>query len=297
MVALNCIGIDVSKDKLDTNLLRPNGKQKEKSFDNTASGHGKLLVWAQTLTGEESRHFAMEATGSYSNALSSFLAEQRETVSVINPARVKYYGIVQGVLNKTDRADARLIAQFCQVVKPEPWRQSSPAVALLSALTHRRQQLVEQRVAETNRLAQPGLPKVVRQSIEKTIGYLKEEIAEIDKAISEHIEHDPHLKADHKLLTSIPGIGDILSSVMLAELPTLSECTDSSAIGSYAGLSPREHRSGTSVHHTTRISKSGNATLRSALYLPAMSAMRYNPLVKEFYDRLVGRGGITNILI
>ena len=288
--ALNIIGIDVSKDKLDVCLLRPNGKQIDKIFDNTSAGHKKLLRWATHLTGEEARHFALEATGSYGTACATHLSEQSERVSVLNPARVKAYGIALGVLNKTDRADARLIARFCKAEPPELWRLATPEARLLTALVRRREQIVEQRTAERNRSKQPGLPKEVHRSHEQTIRFLEKQIGEIEKSISEHIDKHPTLQADHKLLVSIPGVADTLSSVLLAELPTLSECTNSAAIGSYAGLSPREHRSGSSVQQRTHISKSGNAALRRALYMPTLSAIRCNPLVKALYDRLVGRG-------
>ncbi len=112
------IGIDVSKDTLDVCLLRATGKEKHKQFSNDASGHAKLLRWVQHLAAAEMSHYCLESTGSYSTAVAHFLAEAEQRVSIVNPARIKYAGLAQGVGNKTDKADARLIADYCRKEQP-----------------------------------------------------------------------------------------------------------------------------------------------------------------------------------
>ena len=119
------IGIDVSKDRLDVCLLRATGKEKHKDFSNDASGHAKLLRWVQHLVHEEVCHYCLESTGSYSMAVAHFLAEVEQRVSIVNPARIKYAALAQGVGNKTDKADARLIADYCRKEQPALWRASA----------------------------------------------------------------------------------------------------------------------------------------------------------------------------
>lgn len=291
------IGLDVSKDTLDVCLLRATGKEKHKQFSNDAAGHAKLLRWVQHLAGEEVCHYCLESTGSYSMAVAHFLAEAEQRVSIVNPARIKYAAMAQGVGNKTDKADARLIATYCRKEQPALWRAAAPEVRVLVALVrrlHSLQELVVQElvVQEQNRLAAPGLPVEVRASLKKkkSIRFLEAQVKRLQQHIKEHIDNYPGLKADKQLLLSIPGIGETTAHELLGEMPDVTQFSCAQSVATYAGLCPREHSSGSSVRKRTRLSKQGNSHLRKALYFPAVSAVQWNPSVRAHYERMREKG-------
>jgi len=284
------IGIDVSKDTLDVCLLRASSKEKHKEFSNDAAGHAKLLRWVQHLVSEEGCHYCLESTGSYSMAVAHFLAEAEQRVSIVNPARIKYAGMAQGAGNKTDRADARLIADYCRKENPALWRAAAPEVRELVALVRRLHSVQGLVVQEQNRLQAPGLPQLVRTSLRQSIGFLQAEVKRLQKHIQQHIDNYPGLKADKELLLSIPGIGETTAHELLGELPDVTQFASAQAMAAYAGLCPREHSSGSSVRKRTRLSKQGNSHLRKALYFPAVSAMQWNAPVRAHYERLREKG-------
>lgn len=213
------VGIDVSKDSLDVCLLRATGKEKHKNFSNDASGHAKLLRWVGHLAGAEVCHFCLESTGSYSMAVAHFLAEAEQRVSIVNPTRIKYAGMAWGIGNKTDKVDARLIADYCRKEQPVLWRASAPEVRVLVALVRRLHSIQEFVVQEQNRLSAPGLPVAVRTSLQKSLRFLEAEVQRLQKQIEEHIDNHPGLKADKELLLSIPGIGETTAHELLGEMP------------------------------------------------------------------------------
>jgi len=291
------IGIDISKETFDAVIAQPNGKRPHKPFANTPAGFSKLLRWVESLGLVEPRfsvRFCMESTGAYGMALAEHLVEGGHMVSIENPARIKHFGsaLNKGAQNKTDKADARVIAEYAQAFNPAPWLRSQPEVKLLVALLRRLDSLEAHLQEENNRLGQPAtaVPAEVKRSLEETIHFLQTEIERLKEQIERHIDQHPGLKADQTLLVSIPGISETTARRILAEMPDVSLFTSAKQAAAYAGLAPKECRSGTSVHKKTRISKSGNARLRSALYFPAITATRYNQPVKELYDRLIERG-------
>jgi transposase len=253
-------------------------------------GFAKLLRWVGSQVPKARGHFCLEATGAYSQALAQFLAEADQTVSVVNPAWIKYAGMSQGHRNKTDQADARLIADYCRKEQPAPWRMSAPEVRTLLALVRRLESVQGMLQQEKNRLSVPALIPSVQRSLQESIQFLEAEIARLQQQIDDHITGHPTLKADQELLLSIPGIGQTLSQWLLAELPDVGQFSCAQAVGAYAGLNPRECRSGTSIQRPTRLSKAGNARLRKALYMPALVAIRFNPPIKARFARLVQKG-------
>jgi len=283
------IGIDVSKDTLDVCLLKESGKPAFKQFRNDACGFAKLLRWSVNLT-PLPKHFCMEATGPYSQELALFLSEAGELVSMENPRRIKHYGIGLGIQNKTDHADAYLIASFCQKHEPAPFRLASPEVRELIGLLRRLDAVETHRHQEHNRLKQPGLTKEVIRSLKSSISFLEKECRRLKDQIQQHVDNHPKLKADRDLLTGIPGIGDTTAYWLLAELGDVSLFPDAKSAAAFAGLNPCVYTSGTSVRKRTRISKTGNVYLRRALYMPAMVAARYNPLVRDLYERMTKAG-------
>jgi transposase len=284
------VGIDVSKDTLDACLVLSGGKTKESSFANDSKGHAALVAWADRHAKGASLHYCMEATGPYSEAPATFLADTGRLVSVVNPTRIKYAGLARGRGNKTDRADAALIAQYALREHPSAWHPPSPEVRELQALARRVEDLVEMAAREKGRLSSPALTRSARQSITRTIKLLEKEAARLRAAADELIGATPALSADRALLESIPGVGRPTATTILAELPAVERLPSAESAAAYCGLSPREFRSGTSVKKRTRLSKTGNARLRRALFLPTQTAVRFNPLLKGFFDKLVKAG-------
>jgi transposase len=284
------VGIDVSKDTLDACLLLPGGRTKSSTFANDPRGHAALLAWADRHAGGNALHFCMESTGSYSEAPATHLASDGRLVSVANPARVKYAGLARGRGNKTDRADARLIAEYAAREKPKAWQPPTPEVRELQALVRRIDDLTEMAAREKCRLASHALTTSARRSITRTLRLLEKEATRVREQADELVAASESLSADRALLESIPGVGGPTATTILAELPAVERLPCAQSAAAYCGLSPREYQSGTSVRKRTRLSKAGNARLRKALFMPTQTAVRFNPLLKGFFERLVEAG-------
>ncbi|MFO0808873.1 MAG: IS110 family transposase [Gemmataceae bacterium] len=284
------VGIDVSKATLDACFLRPDGRTRAAAFGNDAAGHAALIAWADRHAAAAPAHFCMEATGAYSEAPALALADAGRAVSIVNPARVKYAGRVRGRGNKTDAADARLIAEYAARERPAAWTPPTPEVRELQALVRRRDDLRAMAAREKGRLDSPALRGAARKSVERTVEFLDAEAGKVQAAADGLIAASPDLAADRALLESIPGVGRQTASTVLAELPRGDALGSAQSAAAYAGLAPREFRSGTSVRRRTRLSKAGNARLRRALYMPTLTAVRFNPVLRSFFARLVAAG-------
>jgi transposase len=283
------IGIDVSKDILDVYLIVEQATPSYGQFANQKKGYVQLVKWVKRLTPQACYHFCLEATGSYSTGLALFLAEAGLLVSVVNPYRAKHAAIAQGACNKTDKASAKSLAEYCRREEPPLWRVASPEVRTLVGLVRHLDNLKEQLVQQTNRRQEPELLAQVAASLDKMIQYTQSEIRSVEKEIDRHINDHPDLKADRDLLVSIPGIGKETAHQILAELPDVSEFASAQAAAAFAGLNPTEFRSGTSIRRRTRLSKKGNKHLRRALYMPALTALRYNACIQSMAERLRSR--------
>ena len=282
------LGIDVSKADFHTFLLGE-GKTAKRSFANTAAGFSRLDAWLKNR-GISAVSACMEATGSYWEALAVHLYEAGHQVSVVNPSQTRAYANSELLRTKTDAVDAALIARFAQAIKPPLWEPPAPEIRMLQALTRHLEQLKTTRAQQKTRLQTPGLPNVVRISIEDVITALNGQISEIERAIRDHINRHPGLKAQSESLCSIKGIGDTTAALILAEIPMIERFRNAKAVAAYAGLSPRLVQSGTSIHKRSRICKTGNSRLRKALYYPALTAMRFNPILTAFARRLLQAG-------
>jgi transposase len=283
-------GIDVSKDTLDACLLGPDGTTRGKPFANDAKGHAALAAWADRTAAGAPVHFCLEATGPYSEAIATHLADAGRLVSVANPARVKAHAKACGQLNKTDPADARAIASSARDRNPRPWAPPSPEVRQLQAVVRRRDDLRAMAAAEKNRLAVPSLTPAARRSVARTVKFLSKEADRVQAQAEALVAATPALAADCALLESVRGVGRQTATTVLAELPPVEHLGRAESAAAYCGLAPREFRSGQSVRRRTRLSKAGNARLRKALYLPTLTAIRFNPVLAGFFDRLVGAG-------
>jgi transposase len=230
------------------------------------------------------------ATGPYSDPPATALADAGRLVSVANPARVKAHAAAGGQGNKTDAADARAVAAFARDRNPPAWQPPAPEVRELQALVRRRDDLREMAAREKGRLDSPALTRAARKSVERAVKFLARQADRMPAEADALTAASPGLRADRDLLESIPGVGRQTASTVLAELPAVDRLPSAASAAAYAGLSPREFRSGASVRRRTRLSKAGNARLRKALFLPTQTAVRFNPLLKGFFGRLVAAG-------
>ena len=286
------LGIDISKDNFDAVLLDPTTKKpRHKPFPNTPTGFERLQEWL----GTHHPHVCLEATGTYGEALARFLHENGYRVSVVNPARIKAFGQTQLSRTKTDKDDATLIARFCQMHQPEDWTPPPPQQSELQALVRRLESLIEMRQMERNRLA-AGLVASIQASLQEHIAYLDKEIEKTEQRIRDLIDQDTDLKQKRDLITSIPGIGQTTAAALLAELGDISQFTGARQVAAFAGLAPRLRQSGKFKGHT-RLSKVGTGRLRRTLFLPTLSALRFNPLLRDLKARLLANGKSKMLIV
>ena len=235
-------------------------------------------------------HACLEATGRYGDGLAIALHEAGHRVSVVNPAQIKHFGRVKLGRNKTDRADAALICDYCRLFEPVAWTPPSAALRQLRDLVRTREALSASRVEWANRRASGQGTAVADAAMAKVIAQLEAEIAALDQAIEDALGQDDDLQAKHDRLVSIPGIGTHTAAVILCELPGPDVLRTAREAAAYAGLNPSHRQSGSSLDAPARISRIGNATLRAALYFPALAALRWNPLVAALRQRLKDQG-------
>jgi transposase len=280
------LGIDISKDSFHVELSL-NHKLRHRRFANRPDGFAELGTW---LTKHKANpvHACLETTGPYSEALALYLHQQGHTVSVVNPAQIKAFGQSELVRNKDDRPDAGLIRRFCEKQRPAAWTPPAAHFRELQALTRHRDNLLETRQQQLNRLAATNTKSVIT-SLRKLVAHLDAEIKRTEQQIKDHVDRHPDLKQQSQLLQSIPGIGPHTALKLLAEIEKLSQYKSARQVAAYAGLTPRNYRSGT-LRGQTRLSKTGNVKVRKALFLPAIVAKRHNPVVRNFCQRLARNG-------
>ncbi len=286
------VGIDVSKLKLDVARLR-DGKLRNKVFDNKPSGFCALAAWlADDGVAPDQAHLCLEATGPYSEALAVWLSDAGWLVSVVNPARVKGFAQSELTRNKTDKADAGLLARFCAALAPERWIAPSAAVRQLRSLVERLQALKDMHQQELNRLeaADAAGDDLAKPNIEEHVAYLQAAIQRLQSDIDDHINGQPELRQNAQLLASIPGLGAVTVAKVLAYAGDIGRFDSAKALSAFAGMCPQQRLSGTSIKGRTLVSKRGHAGLRKALYMPGMVAIRFNPLIAELAARLKAKG-------
>jgi transposase len=279
------VGIDVAKASLQVCVL--SNPVQQQSFANTKAGWKALKSY---LSQWDDVWVALEATGTYGEGLTHALFEAHYRVSVINPARIKAYGKSQMKRHKTDAIDAHLIADFCRTQQPLLWQPLSAESEELKELVRHLDDLKQSQQREKNRLEAKPKSKVVVKQIEQLIGYLDKQIDQAKENIRRHIEQHPQLKAQSDLLTSIPGIGLQTSAQILAQLGDLTRFDDVRQVVAMVGLDPTLRQSGSSMNYTVGIARMGQASLRAALYMPAMVAARCNPVLRVFAERMVSKG-------
>ncbi len=282
------MGLDVAKHTLDAISLF-NGRPEYLQVVNQPEGFRQLQVWVENH-GYRQGKVCLEATGQYGFAAAKYLYTCGFKVSVVNPARIKAYAASRLQRSKTDKVDAKLIAEFCQKENPPTWSPPRPAQTELKGLVHYLDDLMGQKRQEKNRTEFGMSVELVANILNEHITFLDEKIKSIRKAIRHLIQQDPQFKHDFQLLMSIPGVGELTAARLLAEIPDIRAFKTAHQLTAYAGLNPRQFQSGSSIHRKSRISKTGNANLRYALYMPALVAYRCNPLIKIFCLRLLNSG-------
>ena len=283
----SCVGIDVSKGNLDVHLL---SEQRTLKLPNTPTGHAQLLP---QLPAPGTCRVVLEATGGYERRLVGELVSAGYFVSVVNPRQVRDFAKAHGILAKTDRIDAYVIARFGRDVKPRPVAQTSQKQHQLDELITRRRQLLELRTAERNRLRE-GLTKLVRHSLQRSIDALSKDLTRIDRAILELVQSDDDWKNRFQLLKTVPGVGDVTAAALVAELPELGQL-NRAEIAALVGVAPYPDDSGR--HTGKRFIRGGRKTLRCALYMAALTASIHNPVLKRFAQRLKAQGKATKVVL
>jgi transposase len=287
------IGIDIAKDKFDVLLLRPEQKPEPAVFDNNHKGFEQGHRFLKKRNAHPG-HVCMEATGVYYEALAHFLHQKGYSVSVVNPLQIKAYAQSQLRRNKTDQVDAAVLADFCRTQNPPLWTPPDPAWYELRTLVRHLEDLEADRQRQRNRQealkhsAQPS-PTVLKHR-QQHLEFLSQQIEQVKAHIQDHIDQHPTLKQQRDLLDSIKGIGPLTASKLLSEYRDMRQFDSVGQVVAFAGLNPKQHQSGSSVRGKTVISKIGRASIRAALYMPAINAKRFNPLLRPFVERLQQRG-------
>lgn len=289
------LGIDIAKDKFDVALLRA-GQYQSGTFSNDTAGFERLSKWLKKVRANQ-LPVCLEATGHYGEEVALFLHEAGYCVSVVNPARVKAYAASQLKRNKTDKEDAKVIAHFCATQQPEVWSPPSPAQRELQALSRRVETLKADRQQELNRKQSGQTSALVLQTIEAHLTFLDTQIVLLEQQIADLIDHDDTLKQQEELLTSIPGLGHTSAAKFLAEVPDVSQFQSAAQLAAYAGLTPSQRTSGSSVHKPTHLSKTGNTHLRTLFFMPALTAIRHNPIIQALVARLEARGKSRMVIV
>jgi len=280
------VGIDVGKAKLDVGL---SNEKRIRVWANDEAGRAELSEWVQ---GQEASLVVVEASGGYEAALVSELVAQGLEVALVNPTRVRAFARAEGILAKTDKIDAGVIARFGATMKPQARvRREQDQVKVNEKITRRRQ-LVAMRTAEKNRLdtASPTM----RAPITNHIAWLQAEIEALEAHISQAIQANPAWAETAKRVDGVPGIGFITAATLVADLPELGKL-NRQKIAALVGLAPFNHDSG--KHRGKRRIFGGRTSVRSVLYMATLSAIRHNPVIKEFYQRLLTKGKLKKVAL
>ena len=288
------VGVDVSKVKLDVAILHNHSKHKTKVFSNNQKGFIQLLSWLSSFDSE--LHFCLEATGVYSEELAEFLDDEGHLVSVVNPASIKHFGGTRLSRTKTDKADAKLILDYCQTIKPEAWIRPSQNKKALAKWVKAGSNLVDIKRQLSN-FREGSREKEVNEFLSEIEEFLAKKEEEIAQVTSEIIADEPELKQKHDLVISIPGIGKKTAILLIALLPEIDRFTASKQLEAFLGLNPFQKSSGSSVNRKTQISKKGNSYLRRSLYMPALSSMQSNPALIAQRARLMEKNKAGKVCV
>jgi transposase len=274
------VGIDVSKARLDVHILPAD---EALTFDHDDDGVQQLA--GRLVACEGCGLIVLEATGGLQEQAAATLAAAGLAVAVVNPRQVRDFARATGRLAKTDRLDAAAIARFAATVRPTPRALPDAARRELIGLVARRCQLVAMRAAERIRRSQ--LAPRLRPCLEQHLVWLATAIAELDRDLGVAVRHSPLWRVEDQLLGSVPGVGPITRATLLAKLPELGSLTRRQ-IAALVGVAPMNRDSGT--WRRQRFVQGGRADVRTVLYMATITAVRCNPVIREFHQRLIQAG-------
>ncbi|MEW6729675.1 MAG: IS110 family transposase [Pseudomonadota bacterium] len=281
------VGVDVSKAHFD---VFHSGSQLHRQFDHSPAGIAEMVAWLNESGPVDG--VVIEASGGYEMPLWHALCAAGIPTARVNPKRVRDFARAVGVLAKTDRIDARVLALFGATLELEPDRPKDKALQGMEAWLTRRQQLVEMRVAEQNR--RPLAPKAVQKRIDLHLGQLQREIERIDQDLARQIKQHPAWSQKLALLDGLKGVGPHTRAWLIAALPELGSL-NRRQIAALVGLAPMAHESGT--YKGRRRIYGGRASVRTALFLACLSAVRFDPRMKDFYQRLLHAGKAKKVAL
>ncbi|MBF0515605.1 MAG: IS110 family transposase [Nitrospirae bacterium] len=270
-------GIDISKATLDVVILPSN---EHWTVSNNETGFAEIIERLKAV-----KLVVLEATGGLQVAVTAALLNAGIPVVAVNPRQIRDFAKAIGVLAKTDHVDANVIARFAGTIRPQVRLLKNEEMLQLEAIVVRRRQLVSMQIEEKNRLH--IAPNKVKKDIEEHIESLQKRLHEIDKEMDRFIKSSPAWREKEKILRSVPGVGPILVATLLCELPELGTL-DRKKIAALVGVAPFNRDSG--KFSGTRSVWGGRAAVRAVLYMSTIAAIRFNPAIKEFYQRLRSAG-------
>lgn len=280
------VGIDVSKAKVDVAIA---GQDRVREWANDEPGRQGLSRW---LGEQEAELVVLEASGGIEAGLVSELVEQGVPVAVVNPTRVRAFARAEGQLAKTDRMDAQVIARFGATMKPKAKAIRDQAQLELGQQVTRRRQLVEMMTAEKNRAETAA--ETMKAQIERHLDWLRTEIEQLETQISQAIQQDPLWQVTAERLQSAPGVGPVTAATLVADLPELGQF-NRQKITALVGLAPFNRDSG--KQRGQRRIFGGRASVRKVLYMATLSAIKCNPVIQAFYQRLLDKGKAKKVAI
>ena len=282
-----CVGVDVSKDRLDVHL-RPS----DEAFAVARDGKGleNLVERLKTLNVSL---IVLEATGGFETTVAAALAGASLPLAVVNPRQIRDFARALGKLAKTDAIDAEVIAIFAEKIRPQARPIASKEVQILGELVARRRQIVEMIGMEQNRRRRTADKRLAKR-IDRHLAFLEKELVDVDGDIDAGVRASPAWRETEELLTSVPGVGPVTARTLIAELPELGQL-DRRKLAALVGVAPFNRDSGTWRGH--RMIAGGRTSVRNALYMAALVAIRHNPLIKAVYQRLIARGRPKKVAI
>lgn len=291
------IGLDVAKASFEAAAALPDHLPREfptHLFARTEQGAAELLAWAERIGHTHPTRIVLEATGRYSHELAGWLLEKQPASppAIVNGLIAKRFIQSLGLRNKTDRCDARALARLGQERSPEPWQPLSPALEELRALTRERHALVGERTALTLRIAEKSPSSLVAKERQNLLNSINDTIARIEAAMEDLCRRTPEFDRDTKLLRTIPGVGPVTATTVLAELGDLRRFRTSRQLTAYAGVSPRQHISGAGQART-RMCKQGNPQVRAVLYMSATCQARLTNTAQGTHYRHLKEAGLA----
>jgi transposase len=280
------IGIDVGKEKLDVAMT---SEKQVRQWSNDEAGRAELIDW---VLAQQVSLVVVEASGGYEAAVVSELVERGQEVALVNPSRVRAFARAEGILAKTDKIEARVIARFGATMKPKARARREKEQVQLNEQVTRRRQLVLILTAEKNRLQTASA--AMQAHITNHITWLQTEIEALEQQVSQAIKANPAWSEMAHRIESVPGIGFVTASTLVADLPELGQL-NRQKIAALVGVAPFNHDSG--KHRGKRRIFGGRTSVRSVLYMATLSATRHNPVIKAFYQRLLDKGKLKKVAL